>query len=148
MPSAQPRKRWVVSPFPTGQTLDEARPWWMEPAPGQTVVALEDGVIVGSAKMGANRPGRGSQVATASFLVDPVHQGKGVGRALGQYVLDWYRSTGFKSIQFNAVVESNGPALHLWQSLEFKIIGSGRVRPSRARPGWLACHVPAPLTRA
>ena len=26
--------------FPEGQTLEEARPWWMEKAPGQTVVAV------------------------------------------------------------------------------------------------------------
>jgi GNAT superfamily N-acetyltransferase len=81
-------------PFPQGQSLDEARPWWMEEPPGQTVVAVSDDVIVGSAKMGANRPGRGSHVATASLLVDPLRQGQGTGRALGQYVLDWCRLVG------------------------------------------------------
>jgi GNAT superfamily N-acetyltransferase len=54
-------------------------------------------------------------VATASFLVDPARQGCGVGRALGEYVLDWCRQTGLASIQFNAVVASNAPAVHLWQ---------------------------------
>ena len=111
-------------PFPVDQTLEEARPWWMEQPPGQTVVAVENAVIVGSAKMGANRAGHGSHVATASFLVDPARQGHGIGRALGEYVLDWSRSAGFTSIQFNAVVESNGPAVHLWQSLGFEIIGT------------------------
>src|SRR5262249_41082456 len=90
-------------PFPERQTLQEARPWWMEQPPGQTVVAVSDGAIVGSAKMGPNRPGRGSHVATASFIVDPARQGQGIGRALAQYVLDWCRSAGFASIQFNAV---------------------------------------------
>jgi hypothetical protein len=42
-------------------------------------------------------------VATASFLVDPAHQGQGIGRALGEYVLVWCQSAGFASIQFNAV---------------------------------------------
>jgi L-amino acid N-acyltransferase YncA len=66
-------------PFPQHQTFGEARPWWMEEAPGQTVVAVdEDGAVIGSAKMGPNRPGRGAHVATASFLVKPAHQGKGV----------------------------------------------------------------------
>ena len=78
--------------FPEGQTLDQARPWWMERPPGQTVVAVEGGTIVGSAKMGQNRPGRGAHVATASFIVDPAHRVKGVGRALGQYVIDWSRA--------------------------------------------------------
>jgi len=72
-------------PLPQAQSLDEARPRWMEEPPGQTVVAITDGVIVGSAKMGANRSGRGSHVATASFLVDPARQGQGTGRALGDH---------------------------------------------------------------
>ena len=68
--------------FPDGQSLEEARSWWMEEPPGQTVVAVSDGEILGSAKMGANRPGRGSHVATASFIVDPARQGRGTGRAI------------------------------------------------------------------
>ncbi len=46
-------------PFPEDQSEEQARPWWMEPPPGQTVVAVRDGEITGSAKMGANRPGTG-----------------------------------------------------------------------------------------
>lgn len=34
-------------------------------------------------------------MATASFIVDPAHQGKGAGRALGEYVLGWCRAEGF-----------------------------------------------------
>ena len=127
--------------LPEGQTLEEARPWWMESAPGQTVVACEDGVILGSAKMGANRPGRGAHVATASFLVDPAHQGRGVGRALGQYVLDWARSTGFKAIQFNAVVETNLAAVHLWQSVGFEIVGTVPRAFRSATHGPVGLHV-------
>jgi GNAT superfamily N-acetyltransferase len=128
-------------PFPERQTPDEARPWWMEEPPGQTVVAVSDGVIVGSAKMGANRPGRGSHVATASFLVNPAHQGQGVGRALGEYVLDWCRSFGFASIQFNAVVESNAPAVCLWQSLGFQIIGTVPEAFDHPEDGLVGLHV-------
>jgi len=127
--------------FPEGQTLDEARPWWMEQPPGQTVVAVRDDAIVGSAKMGANRPGRGSHVATASFLVDPARQGQGVGRALGEYVLDWCRSAGFASIQFNAVVESNAPAVHLWQSLGLQIIGTAPASFDHPEHGLVGLHV-------
>jgi L-amino acid N-acyltransferase YncA len=125
--------------FPDGQSLDDARPWWMEQPPNQTVVAIDGGTIVGSAKMGANRPGRGAHIATASFLVDPAHQGRGVGRALGQYVLAWARSAGFKSIQFNAVVESNKAAVHLWQSLASK--SWGRLLRASTTPSmvWWAC---------
>ena len=127
--------------FPEGQSLDEARPWWMEEPPGQTVVAESDGVIAGSAKMGPNRPGRGSHVATASFLVDPSRQGQGIGRALAEYTLDWCRQAGFASIQFNAVVESNAPAVHLWQSLGFWIIGTVPESFDHPRRGLVGLHV-------
>jgi GNAT superfamily N-acetyltransferase len=113
----------------------------MEEPPGQTVVAVHDGVIVGSAKMGANRPGRGAHVATASFLVDPASQGRGIGRALGNYVLDWCRRQGFASIQFNAVVESNAPAVHLWQSLGFQVIGTVPAAFNHADDGLVGLHV-------
>src|SRR3954463_1760185 len=107
--------------FPEGQSEDEARPWWMEQPPWLTVVARDDDVVLGSAKMGPNRPGRGAHVATASFMVDPAHRGRGVGKALGQYVLGWARSSGYAAMQFNAVVETNTSAVRLWQSLGFKI---------------------------
>ena len=128
-------------PFPQGQSLDEARPWWIEQSPGQTVVAVSDGVVAGSAKMGANRPGRGSHVATASFLVDPACQGRGIGRALGEYVLEWCRQMGFASIQFNAVVESNAPAVHLWQALGFQIIGTAPASFDHPEQGLVGLHI-------
>ncbi|HKX69299.1 MAG TPA: GNAT family N-acetyltransferase, partial [Intrasporangium sp.] len=100
--------------LPPEETSDEARTYWLERAPGRTVVAIIDGVIVGSAKMGPNRPGRGSHVATASFMVDPDRQGEGIGLALGEHVVDWARDAGYHAIQFNAVVETNEGAVRLW----------------------------------
>lgn len=127
--------------YPGNQTLDQARLWWMERPPGRTVVAVIDGVIVGSAKMGPNRPGRGSHIATASFLVDPAYQGKGVGRALGQYVLDWCRAERYHGIQFNAVVATNRAAVHLWRSLGFDLIGTVPEAFDHPEDGLVGLHV-------
>ena len=63
-------------------TSDEARNVWVEAPPGQTVVACDGSRVIGTAKMGPNRPGPGSHVATASFMVAPDARGHGVGRAL------------------------------------------------------------------
>jgi hypothetical protein len=57
--------------FPENLSLEQARGWWMESPPGRTVVAVDGSTVLGSAKMGPNRPGRGAHVATASFMVDP-----------------------------------------------------------------------------
>ena len=96
----------------------------MEPPPGRTVVALDGPIVLGSAKMGPNRPGRGAPVATASFMVDPGHRGRGVGRELGGHVIEWARAEGFRSIQFNAVVETNEAAVTLWHALGFRTLAT------------------------
>ena len=67
-------------------------------------------------------PGRGSHVASASFMVDSRHAGRGTGRALGKHVIEWARKNGFRAIQFNAVVETNAPAVALWRSLGFDVL--------------------------
>lgn len=127
--------------FPDGLSLEEARPWWMETSPGRTVVATEGNEILGSAKMGPNRPGRGAHVATASFMVSPAHRGRGVGRALGVSVVEWAESAGYRSIQFNAVVETNTAAVRLWQSLGFAILATVPKAFDHRIDGLVGLHV-------
>jgi GNAT superfamily N-acetyltransferase len=115
---------------------------WLERPPGHTIVALNlDGMIVGSAKFGPNRPGRGSHIATASFMVDPAAQGQGVGRALGEAVLNLARAQGFHGMQFNAVVETNKAAVSLWQSLGFTIMTTIPEAFDHRRFGLVGLHV-------
>ncbi|MGD9529501.1 N-acetyltransferase family protein [Pseudonocardia sp.] len=109
--------------YPEGLSSDEARALWMERPPGVTVVAVDGDTVLGSAKAGPNRPGRGGHIATASFMVDPAQRGRGVGRALGKWALAWAREQGYRGVQFNAVVETN-PAVRLWRSLGFEIVGT------------------------
>jgi len=127
--------------YPEGLSADEARPLWMEPPPGRTVVAVDGDRVVGSAKMGPNRPGRGAHIATASFLVDPASQGRGVGRELGGHVVAWARDTGYRGIQFNAVVETNVPAVRLWRALGFRIIGTVPGAFEHPEHGFVGLHV-------
>ena len=127
--------------FPEGQTMAEARSWWMEQPPGRTVVACSGETILGSAKMGPNRPGRGSHIATASFMVDPARRGLGVGRLLGEHVVEWARSSGYRGMQFNAVVEVNTSAVRLWQSLGFEIIGTVPEAYDHREHGLVGLHV-------
>jgi GNAT superfamily N-acetyltransferase len=127
--------------YPDDLTIDEARSWWMEPPPGRTVVAVDGETIVGSAKMGPNRPGRGSHVATASFMVDPDHQGRGVGAMLGRHVIDWARGAGYRSMQFNAVVETNTSAVALWQRLGFEILTTVPAAFDHREHGLVGLHI-------
>ena len=110
--------------YPPNLTRDEARPFWMEAPPNRTVVVVQEGRMVATAKMGPNRPGRGAHVATASFMVDPNYRGHGIGTALGQFVIDWARVAGYTALQFNAVVETNVAAVRLWRRLGFEILAT------------------------
>jgi GNAT superfamily N-acetyltransferase len=127
--------------YPPGLTLDTARALWMENPPGQTFVAVGEDVVVGSAKVAPNRPGRGAHVATASFMVDPAHAGKGIGRTLGAHAINWARTAGFRSMQFNAVVETNAAAVRLWQSLGFQILTTVPEAFDHPRYGLVGLHV-------
>ena len=127
--------------YPEDLTSEAARDLWLERPPGLTVVLEEDGELLGSAKMGQNRPGRGDHVGTASFMVAPAARGRGVGRRLGAYVVDWHRDQGFRAIQFNAVVETNTAAIALWQSLGFSIVGTVPRAFRSATHGYVGLHV-------
>jgi GNAT superfamily N-acetyltransferase len=115
--------------YPTDLTSEQARGLWMEPPPGRTVVvqrddADPDDAVLGTAKMGPNRPGPGSHVGTASFMVAEHARGRGVGRRLAEEVVAWHRAQGYRGIQFNAVVETNTAAVSLWRSVGFEVVGT------------------------
>ena len=110
--------------YPEDLTQDAAVRLWTPGPRATTVVAVDGDLVLGAATAGPNRPGRGSHVSTASFMVSPAARGRGVGRALGTYVLEWAADAGFQAMQFNAVVETNTAALALWQSLGFETIGT------------------------
>ncbi len=110
--------------YDPSMTADDAHSLWIEAPPGLTVVAVDGERMLGTAKMGANRPGPGSHVATASFMVAADARGRGVGSALCRYAIDWARDRGFAGMQFNAVAASNSPAVDLYRRLGFDIVGT------------------------
>ena len=86
-------------------------------------VAEHEGRVVAMYKLVPNRRDRGSHVANASFMVDPDHAGRGVGKAIGLHCLREARRAGFLAMQFNFVVSTNTRAVALWQKLGFEIVG-------------------------
>ena len=110
--------------YPDDLTSDAARALWIDGPPGETVVALRDDVILGTAKFGPNRPARGSHVATASFMVSAAARGSGVGRTMCEYAIAWAKERGYAAMQFNAVVSTNIYAIELYRKLGFVTIGT------------------------
>lgn len=86
--------------------------------------ALLDGELVGMYKINANLPGRASHVGSATYLVRPDMQGKGIGGAMLRDSLRRAADAGFRAMQFNFVVSSNRPAVALYQKHGFSIAGT------------------------
>lgn len=129
--------------YDPGWSSVEARDVWVEAPPGQTAVAWDGSGVLGTAKMGPNRPGPGAHISTASFMVAAAARGRGVGRALAEYALAWAHDQGYAAMQFNAVVESNQAAVRLWRALGFRVIGTvpeAFAHPTLGRVGLHVMH--------
>ncbi len=107
----------------------------------RTYVAEHDGKIVGSYILRSNRPGLGDHVANAGFMVDPAGRGLGIGRAMGEHALGEARRLGYRAMQFNFVISTNEPAVHLWQQLGFRIVGTLPGAFRHARKGSVDAYV-------
>lgn len=110
--------------YDPGMTAEQAHSTWIEASPGLTVVALADGRVVGTAKMGPNQADPGSHVSTASFIVAAGSRGQGVGTSLCRFALSWAMERGYAGMQFNAVVETNKAAVELYRRHGFTVIGT------------------------
>lgn len=82
-----------------------------------------DRKIAGIFFVAENFPDLASHIANAGFMVSPGARGKGVGRKMAEFSLAEAKRLGFRSMQFNFVVKSNGNAVKLWLDLGFEIIG-------------------------
>ena len=109
--------------FDPKMSREEALAYWFRSGT-RTYVAENDERVVGTYILRANQLGPGSHVANAGFMVASDVQGCGVGRAMAEHCLSEARRMGFRAMQFNFVVSTNTLAIHLWNQLGFKIVGT------------------------
>ncbi|OKK23182.1 GCN5 family acetyltransferase [Streptomyces sp. CB02488] len=128
--------------YPLDLGEEDASEWWLVKSPSRAVVAVaDDGTVLGTAKMNRNHMGNGSHIASASYMVDPRHAGRGVGRALCEYTIDWARAAGFRAMQFNAVVETNVAAVGLYRLLGFEVLGTLPEGFNHPKHGFVGVHI-------
>ncbi|WP_456391540.1 N-acetyltransferase family protein [Nitratifractor sp.] len=104
--------------------IDEeaARDYWTR-QPLDTLVAEEAGRILGTYYLKANHPGPGSHVCNCGYIVAPEARGRGIAEGMCLHSQELAKASGFRAMQFNLVVSSNAPAVHLWKKLGFEIVG-------------------------
>jgi L-amino acid N-acyltransferase YncA len=89
-----------------------------------TGVAEEDGAIVGLYILHPNNIGRCGHIANASYAVIADQRGKHIGKKLVVHSLEMAKQSGFRIMQFNAVVANNKGAISLYKKLGFKELGT------------------------
>ena len=110
-------------PFSPDTPRQHALEFWMHPQ-NATYVAVVDRQIVGSYYLKPNQPGLGAHVCNAGYMVARRVRGQGLGRAMGEHSLAEARRLGYRAMQFNIVVTTNAPAVTLWKSLGFQVVGT------------------------
>ncbi|MCR5847677.1 MAG: GNAT family N-acetyltransferase [Lachnospiraceae bacterium] len=89
-----------------------------------TGVAEEDGEIFGLYILHPNNVGRCGHICNASYAVSSDARGRHIGEQLVLDCMNKGKELGFRVLQFNAVVESNIHARHLYERLGFKQLGT------------------------
>lgn len=88
-----------------------------------TAVAEENGKILGLYILHPNNIGRCGHICNASYAVGSKMRGRHIGEKLVLDSIKTGRKLGFKILQFNAVVESNIHARHLYERIGFHQLG-------------------------
>ena len=110
--------------FPQEETLDMKSGTEFFAAQSYTGVAEEDGKVYGLYILHPNNVGRCGHICNASYAVSSDTRGKHIGEQLVKDCLQKGKELGFRVLQFNAVVESNIHARHLYERLGFIQLGT------------------------
>lgn len=110
--------------FPQEECLDMETGAIFFSSQSYTGVAEVGGKIMGLYILHPNNVGRCGHICNASYAVASEARGKHIGEKLVLDCLSKGRELGFRVLQFNAVVESNIHARHLYERLGFKQLGT------------------------
>ena len=112
--------------FPQLELLDEVTgdAFFREQSFTGLAVCPENGEVLGLYILHPNNIGRCGHIANASYAVRRDRRGLHIGEKLVLDCLEKGKALGFRVLQFNAVVESNVHARHLYERLGFVQLGT------------------------
>jgi ribosomal protein S18 acetylase RimI-like enzyme len=129
-------------------TETEVHEAWIEDPDATFVACAEDGRVLGCYFIKPNQPGLGAHVANGGYCTDIAARGQGIAAQMCEHSQQEAVARGFRAIQFNFVVATNEPAVHLWQKLGFEIVGRLPQAYRHARLGFVDAFVMYKLLRA
>ncbi len=110
--------------FPQEEELDLPRSRQFFASQTHCGIAVEDGNVLGLYILHPNNIGRCGHIANSSYAVSSAARNKGAGQRLVEDSLAQAKAHGFRLLQFNAVVETNSAARHLYEKLGFVQLGT------------------------
>jgi ribosomal protein S18 acetylase RimI-like enzyme len=108
--------------LPRDMDREQALAYWFSPEHTVFVAECEEGVL-GTYYLRANQKGGGAHVGNCGYMTAASAAGRGVATAMCRHSLEYARSQGFRALQFNFVLSTNLPAIHLWRKFGFEQIG-------------------------
>ncbi|WDM61178.1 MULTISPECIES: GNAT family N-acetyltransferase [unclassified Pseudomonas] len=121
-------------------SFEQARHLWLE-LPLRTMLAEEEGQLLGSYYLKPNAAGPGAHVGNCGYMVCAQARGRGVARLMCEHSQKLARQEGFLALQFNSVVATNEVAVALWHKLGFETVGRLPKAYRHARLGLVDCLV-------
>lgn len=111
--------------FPQTEPLnaDTGRAFFAAQSYTAAAVDSDNGEVVGLYILHPNNVGRCGHICNASYAVKSGMRGRHIGELLVSDCMRQGRELGFRILQFNAVVASNGVALALYKKLGFTQLG-------------------------
>ena len=110
--------------FAPDSSEEEIRKTWIDAPLATYVACAEDGKIIGTYFLRANRPGLGSHVCNCGYVVAADARGKGIASSMCEHSQAEAVRLGFRAMQFNFVVSTNEGAVRLWKKLGYHIAGT------------------------
>lgn len=126
--------------FPQDMDRALAHKLWFE-IPGHTYVAVENGQILGTYYLTANKLGPGDHVCNCGYVTSSAARGRGLATQMCEHSQAEAVRLGFKAMQYNAVVSTNAGAVRLWQKLGFEIVGTLPKAFNHPSQGYVDAHV-------
>jgi phosphinothricin acetyltransferase len=103
---------------------EEAEAWWEAHGRSKLIVSTDESGVIGWARLFPWKQ-RGFDVVEDLVYVDPVHQGRGIGRALLTELIKEAQGLGYKTI-VATVAADNRSGLELHTKLGFEMVGTIR----------------------
>jgi L-amino acid N-acyltransferase YncA len=119
---------------------DDVRAFWFGDGL-HPFVAEHEGAVIGAYRVRAIRPGPGSHVGNATFLVDPPRRRRGVGTALAEHAVREAGRLGFRALQFSFVPSTRTGSVALWMRLGFAVVGTLPASYCDAERGMVDAYV-------